>query len=47
VADRQCREVFASAVKEWISADHKRVRAQGCEDRVKVAFRARMQDLDL
>ena len=47
MADRQCGELFASAVKEWIGADHKRVRARGCEHRVKVAFGARMQDLEL
>ena len=50
MAGRQCDELFAPASEECIGADHERAGSQldqGCEDRVEVAFGARMQDMEL
>ena len=50
VAQRQCGELFALAIEEWIGADHERrlpQLGQSCEDRIDVAFGARMQDMEL
>ena len=45
VTNRQCRELFEPATEEWIGADHERTcsqLAQGCENRIEIAFVARM-----
>ena len=50
MAERQCGELFAPASEECIGADHERACSQldqGCEDRIEVAFGARMQDMEL
>ena len=47
---RQCGELFAPAVEEWIAADHEPAcpqLGQGCEDGIEVALGARMQDMEL
>jgi hypothetical protein len=39
----------APAVEEWICADQERASSQlakGCEDRIKIAFSAGMQDME-
>jgi len=50
MAERQRGELFASADKEWIVADHEATRPQshqGCEGRLEVALGARVQDVEL
>ena len=50
VAQGQCGELLAPAIKKWITADHERAGSQsgqGCEDRIEFALGARMQDMEL
>src|SRR6266545_5058554 len=50
VADRQCGELLAPAIEQSIIADRQRAcpqSGQGCEDRIEVAFGARLQDMGL
>ena len=48
MAERQRGELFAPRAKECIVADYKPACSQleqGCEDRIELAFAARMQDM--
>src|SRR5262249_55098183 len=50
VADRQCGQLFDPASEGWVGADHERAYSQlvqGCNDRLEVAFVARVQDMHL
>jgi hypothetical protein len=50
VAERECREPFASTKEERIGADQERTRPQldqSSEDRSQVAFSARLQHMEL
>ena len=50
MAERQCGELFSTAIEEWIGADHESTGSQleqGCKDRIEVVFGARMQDMEL
>ena len=50
VAERQCGEPFASAIKKCMSTGHEPARlqsGQGCEDGIEVAFVAGVQDGEL
>jgi hypothetical protein len=48
VANRQCGELFAAAIEQWIGADHERACPQlnqGREGRIEFAFATCMQDI--
>jgi hypothetical protein len=50
VTERQCGELLAPALEEWIGDDHEPARpklGQVCKDRIKVALAAGMQDMEL